>query len=318
MLKIIRRKVGWTLKITLGLIAITFVLYFGFNSMQSQKQISIALKVGSEEISIPKYQLFLDREYERLKNQLKEETGKEAEIPDFYRQIATNSTRQRLTFRSLMQQFAEKIGFKITDLEIAQFVSQSPNFDPVEYKRFLNNFFMNTRVPYEELIREDIVIGNFQQWSERVDGPRQGVEATDPEPTWTFETLTLKSGAKKDLAEKIQKMWHTGGDAKRLLTQEKLTLEKTGPLILKDRHQLLFGQLNLEEYQSLLSMKSGFAPEKPIQKGETYYLLRLVERKIPKTEKIASYQPKARLVDLWFNQFAKETPTESFIPENQQ
>lgn len=326
MLKIIRRKVGWTMKIVLGMIAVSFAIYFGYNSIQNQGNITSALKIGGEEISLAKYQLFLDREFDRLREQFKTQAGEEAEIPEFYQQIAANATRQRLTFRTLMKQFSKEIGLTVTDLEIAKFVSREPGFDPVSYKSSINSFYLNTQVPYEELLREDLTVGNFQSWSERVDGPRNppapsGMATPDATAaktaTWTFETVTLKKTDKKELAEKIQTMWHKGGDAKRLLSKEKLEVETVGPLTIEDRSRLFSGQLNFDETLALFRLQPGSGPSSPIQKGEDFHLVRLVKRENADKKASAEYHPIARPVDLWFNHFTKETPVTSLLPEEE-
>lgn len=330
MLKIIRRKVGWTMKIVLGMIAVSFAIYFGYNSIQNQGNITAALKVGGEEISMPKYQLFLDREFDRLREQFKTQSGDEAEIPEFYQQIAANAARQRLTFRNLMKQFAKEIGLTVTDLEIAKFVSREPGFDPVSYKSSINSFYLNTGVPYEELLREDLTVGNFQSWSERVDGPRNPpapdtvapgkvtpATAATKTPTWTFETVTLKTTDKKEVAEKIQTMWHKGGDAKRLLSKEKLEIETVGPLTIEERSRLLSGQLNFDETLALFLLQPGRGPSNPIQKGENFHGVRLIKRENADKTASAEYRPIVRPVDLWFNHFAKETPVTSLLPEEE-
>lgn len=292
MLTIMRRHVGWGLKLVLGVVAVTFIFYFGYSRMaRIRGHDTAAIQVGSEEISYSWYRFFYNDQYERTKEQFKGE-----EVPDFYQKIVENQTRQRVVYRNLIKQFAIRLGLTITDLELAEAITKNPNFDPVEYKNFLQAFYQNNSFSYEDLVREDLLVSKFQKWAKEFDGARSSA----PETTWTFETLLVSGKEKKS--------------------------EKVGPITLKERHRLFPGAVLTQEESAAIFSLTPARPTlaQPIKKGNQVLQVRLVEKKTapPMAEETAGSQAanaaenfEPNLIDFWFREFANGIPIKSNLPQ---
>lgn len=161
MLSIMRRHAGWGLKVILGVIIVSFVFFFGFNAIREESLDGTAIEVGKENIATSRYQFFYNNQYENFRRQMKE-----AEIPDFLLNTIRQSAERLVVQRSLMRQFSDTLGLKVTDQELAETIVKEKDFDPVEYKNRLQGFYREAGFSYEELLREDLLIQNFQNWSQ--------------------------------------------------------------------------------------------------------------------------------------------------------
>ena len=309
MLKIMRKHAGWGLKVVLSVIIVTFVFFFGFNKVNEQNLDSVALVVGSQSVPLSQFRFFYENQYEKLREQFKG-----GEIPEFLTKSIKQSVQQQLVTSSLIEQFSTQLGFKVTDQELANFISSEKDFDPVSYKNFINNFYYRYGFAYEDMVRNDLLVKKFQEWAQNT----EKISEPPLQPTWTFETITITDAGKKEIAEAIQETWFKGSEATALLKKEKLKTEKMGPLGLKDRKKIFGGALTVEEYASLLSLKkpkSGIT--KPFVKENKWMAVRLVEQKNPEANTPQnngpSYLPQLRLVDYWFRDFADKTPVQSLV-----
>ena len=160
-----RRHAGWSLKIVLGVIIVSFVFFFGLSSLQEQRRGGEALRVGKEMISRDWFQFFYDQTLANFRQNFKGES-----FPPFLLRAAQDNARQRVVYRTLSRQFCKQMGFVITDKELARYItSRQKDFDPIAYKNFLQNFFHQNRFSYEDLIREELLLQKFQQWSQRIE-----------------------------------------------------------------------------------------------------------------------------------------------------
>lgn len=164
MLEIVRKHVGWGLKVILVVVIVTFVFFFGFNQLYQKTKDAAAIQVGKQTISFSEYRLAYDNQVDRLRQNMKE-----GEIPDFLLQSLKNSTQRQLVTKSLIDQFAASIGFKVTDLELRDNILKDKDFDPVAYKNFIRSFYSRYGLSYEDLLRKDILSSNFQKWVEKVE-----------------------------------------------------------------------------------------------------------------------------------------------------
>lgn len=310
MLSMMRRHVGWGLKVLLAVTIVTFVFFFGYTTIRQQTQEDVALKVGKETIAYGQYDFFYQNQLDRFK-----EKFKEGEIPPFVLESIRQSTQRLLAQRSLTKQFAKQLGLTVTDAELALAVTEAPDFDPVAYKNYLQNFFRQYGFSYEEAIRDDLWLKKFTDWASRLEPP--AVPLTQPQ--WTFETLTLRGEEKKALAETILSLWAKGQSVKALLAKEKLETQTVGPISLARRKQLFFGQLERDDYLRLFALsKKGAALDQPLRKGEQFFLARLVEKKAPAEQEASlPWRPQVGLIDFWFQQFAQTTKIQSHIAETQ-
>lgn len=284
MLTIMRRHAGWGLKLVLGIIAVTFIFYFGYNQISRMAAgDATAIQVGGEEITNSWYRFFHNDEYERAKQQFQGQ-----EIPDFYLKIIENQTRQRLVYRNLIRQFAEELGLAVTDVELAEAIIKNQNFDPVEYKNFLQYFYQNNGFSYEDLVRDDLLVEKFQRWAQGFNVPKRAL----PQITWTFEA-TLVSGKTR-------------------------ASEKVGPITLKERHKL-FPQAPIHKTEDFLAIFS-LTPSNPsltlpFKTGNEELQIRLVEKKNAAASKEAPAEFGPNLIDYWFREFADKIPVKSHLSQ---
>lgn len=285
-----RRHAGWGLKAVLGIIAVTFVFYFGYNQISRLATgDATAIQVGGEEISAAWYRFFYNDEYERAKQQFQGQ-----EIPDFYLKIIENQTRQRLVYRNLIRQFAEEVGLAVTDTELAGAIIKTQNFDPVEYKNFLQYFYQNNGFAYEDLVREDLLVAKFQRWAQGFNTAKPAA----PQTTWTFEA-TLVEGKKRQS-------------------------EKVGPITLKERHKLfeLAPIHKTDDFLAIFSLTSANPRLTiPFKTGNEELQVRLVEKKRAAAKEVAGKEAAAptesgpNLIDYWFREFANKIPVKSRLSQ---
>lgn len=278
-----RRHANWSLKVILGIVSLTFIAYFGFNQIQgNQSKESEAFKVGKESIPYAWYHFFYQDAHQKLQEQFKD-----SEIPESYQNFLQNDASQKVVFRNLVKQFAGSIGLQVTDLELAQKITEDKGFDPVAYKSFLKDFYYRNTFSYEDLVREDLLIQKFQQWAQRTETlPSEDAEVGQ----WTFET------------------------------QRKKEIQKVGPITLKERGELFGGMLDLEDYVKIFNLNTkGAVLNPPLKKGDEILSVRLIEfKKIPKEKKSGSEDaPRLpQLVDMWFRQFSKNIPVKSNLKKD--
>lgn len=309
MLAIVRRHVDVGLKIILGIIIVTFVLFFGYTSLRQKAPDTTAIRVGKTDISYSTFRFFQRNQYERIR-----ETFKDGEIPDFLQKSLQESLTQQLIHQTLVTQFALKLGIQVTDQELADFIRKNKDFDPVAYKDFLVGFYAENGFPYETYIREQLLLQKFQKWVEQIE------EEVKPKATkkWTFETITLEGEDKKGLAKEIQSFWSQKKEVGPLLKKKNLKVEKGGPISLSERHKLFNGALSLEDYVSIFQLKKPMETlTNPIVHDKRLFLVRLVAVDPPKNEleEVPNNYPQFRLVDFWFQNFIKKTPIQSFIAQ---
>lgn len=234
-------------------------------------------------------------------------------MPDFILQGIRQASQRLLVQRSLAKQFAQSLGFQIGDLELADLIMKEKDFDPVAYKNFLQYFFRQNGFGYEDLVREDLLIQKFQDWTQKI----------APAPTellhqiqWTFDTLTLKGVGQKEVAFQIQQAWAKGDTAPVLVKKTGGKVAKIGPIGFSQRQRLFSGQLTDEEYLQLFSLlKPNAAPVQPFIKADQFLLVRLVSIQglEPSPKNPFPWQAEVSLVDAWFQHFGEATKVESFI-----
>ncbi|MDO8526908.1 MAG: SurA N-terminal domain-containing protein [Deltaproteobacteria bacterium] len=302
MLGLMRRHIGWGLKVILSIIIVTFVFFFGFNQLHEKSMDTSALQVGDESIPLAEFRLFYDNQLENIKA-----TMKDGQIPDFLLKNIESSTQRQLVSRALMNQFATKLGMQVTNQELADSIVKQKDFDPVAYKNFISNFYNRFGLTYEDLIREDLLAQDFRNWVVKVEPVVDAKNQTQ----WTFETVTIMGENKKKLAEQIQSLWNRGKEATPLLKQNKLKADKIGPITLSDRGRLFQGQLSLDQYADIFGLsKPKSAPAKPFVNGKNFLVVRLVDIKKTTAKNVL---PVLRVTDVWFDDFANKTKIVSHL-----
>lgn len=309
MLGLMRKHIGWGLKVLLVVIIVTFVFFFGYNTLREQSQDATAIQIGEASIPFAEFRLFYDQQLENIRATLKE-----GQVPDFILKNIQSSTQRQLVTRALINQFARQLGLHVTDQELADHIVKEKDFDPVAYKNFIQNFHSRYGIAYEGLIREDLMVKDFQEWMQKA----EPVDTVQTKPEWTFETVILTGEDKKKPAEEIQSLWHGGKEATPLLKKNKLTANTVGPLSLGDRPRLFQGQLNIDQYAEILALsRPKSAPAKPFQGGKSFLAIRLLEKKKASSKETRAAFPLFRVTDAWFDAFAAKTKVVSHItPDN--
>lgn len=164
MLSVMRRHVGWGLKVILAVVIVSFVFFFGYTAIRQQAPDSTALQVDKEEISFSQYRFFYNNQYDLFR-----EKFKEGEMPPLVLEGISQATQRQMVQRSLIGQFARSLGFRVTDSELAQFIMRDKNFDPVNYRNFLQYFYRQNGFSYEDLMRGNLLIQKFQGWAQKTD-----------------------------------------------------------------------------------------------------------------------------------------------------
>ncbi len=307
MLEIVRKHIGWGLKVILAVTIVTFVFFFGFNQLYRQTQDATAIKVGKQSILFAELRIAYDSQVDRLRKSMKD-----GEIPDFLLKSLKESAQRQLITQSLIDQFAHSHGFKVIDEELRDNILKDKDFDPVAYKNFIRNFYNRYGLSYEDLIRKELLLNDFQSWVQKV----EPIDEEKGEIQWTFETVAFPK-EKKGAAFEAQKLWSLGKEANPLLKQNKLAAEKVGPIALDEHKKVFGGQLKREDYAKIFALtrpKSG--PLEPFVNQDEFLVVRLLEIKKPgrqKPENKETYLPHFRVTDSFFRAFADKTKVESFI-----
>lgn len=148
----------------LAVVIVSFVFFFGYTAIRQQAPDSTALQVGKEEVSYSEYRFFYNSQYDLFR-----EKFKEGELPPFAEESLRFVTQRQVVQRSLIKQFAASLGFRVSDAELAAHITSAKDFDPVAYRNFLQYFYRQNGFSYEELVRSDLLIQKFQDFSQKTD-----------------------------------------------------------------------------------------------------------------------------------------------------
>ena len=123
-LDLIRKHNTWFTKGLLILLAITFVVGFGF-SFQKFGQLrgvpqGTAAEVNGEKISL--------MEYLRVRDNLYKQFGQQGEVPEAIQKYINLSALNQLIDLKLLSQKARDIGFRVTDEELSEAIRSNPAF----------------------------------------------------------------------------------------------------------------------------------------------------------------------------------------------
>jgi len=158
MLKLMRDYAGsWLIKIILGAIVVVFV-FWGVGSFSSQKNMKIAL-VNGEPITLDDYRPV----YNRLINQYRNQFGNTLDESMIKTLGIKKQALDQLIDRTLLQQEASNLNFRVSDEELAESIKSIPEFqingvfDNNIYTKVLN---LNRLTPqtFEDSRRSDIIL----------------------------------------------------------------------------------------------------------------------------------------------------------------
>lgn len=158
MLDFIRNNAAnWTVRLLLGAIALSFALFFGYNFSDTPTMGgNIAAMVGDEPIPYRQFQA----SYNQAQKNFQESFG--GEVPENFLEFLRSNTLEQLIQGQVRKQYAESLGLRVSDLEIARQIRQQENFyrDGVfdaDYYRtsFRPAYRQQLGLDYEEALRID-------------------------------------------------------------------------------------------------------------------------------------------------------------------
>src|SRR5262249_4497112 len=131
-------------KTLLGLIALSFILFYGYGSISRRSGQGHALiaKVNDEGIPVLKFNTQV-----RNQNALLEQFGQNKATPEM-QQMLENQVLQRMISNTLLSQAAYRLGLRVPDTELADEIRKNPNFQKDGV--FDEELYLKRWVPYYE------------------------------------------------------------------------------------------------------------------------------------------------------------------------
>ncbi len=141
MLELMRKHAqSWLIKVALGGIIITFVLWYGWPSTNEKSRDYVA-KVNDSKISYDQFRTVYDTELEKIRMRFKGNVP-----PELIEKLdLKKGVLQGLVHRALLLQEAEKLGLKVTDQDVIDDLKYNPafqrdgQFDESIYRAYVNS-----------------------------------------------------------------------------------------------------------------------------------------------------------------------------------
>lgn len=275
---------SWIIKLLLGAIIVTFVLFFGYSSFRKGSrggrvgaEGETALKVNGIPVSQAEYRYFLDRSYEQVKNSFKGQ-----QMPDFAQQFASQMTTEQLINREVALTQADELGIVISDEELGNRIKNEikaayGEFDPIQYKHNIRRSFeARFGFNFEEFMRQNLRVDSLGSLFAKVDTKL----ANDPpgsEAAWTFERVVFSGDDAKTKAEEFIKS--NAKDWKKALASLKLEPKKIGPITVSERQTIFDAGASADDYIKIFSLtKENPTTKEPVVIADKVYVARLVEK----------------------------------------
>ncbi|QQR80288.1 MAG: SurA N-terminal domain-containing protein [Deltaproteobacteria bacterium] len=239
---------SWLVKTVLGLIILTFILFFGYSRLANRYQDShqFIAKVGDSHITRKKYEINLEATMNRFR-----ENMKEGGFPEGLRGFVEQNVIQQLIQRELMSQYALTLPLDVSDEELANAIRDDKNifpdgkFDLINYReKFLPFYRANYGENFEDVIRRQILI------------EKMGVVVEELYNPWHDElekSLSTINSQKKQIQEQSQKAENK--KVKKAPETEKETFTNTASI---DSNQLF--TLWLNQYREKLKVENYLKP----------------------------------------------------------
>jgi len=332
MLDLLRKHASsWVIKVTLGAIILTFVLFFGYAGLQNfgLSEDKPAAMVNNIPIPESLYRFYTERNLESLKQSFSNQA-----VPDFAKKFAESNALRQLMFRTLALQEADRLGVFIPDAELADYIvntqkTQQGSFDPIFYRhQYLPFFSQRYGFQYETVVRDDLRLALTQKLFEHAKLSLYSSEAYNSfqNEQWTFEMVELsvptllekKLVTNESEVEAIAKLFLTQDKKQKwedLIRHYQLTIKKIGPVSLTERHQIPT-TFSFEDQQRLFALrKEKPLLEKPIVKEKTFCVARLVHRemKVPTKNIKSPATPDVDFFEQWISQKLATAEVRSFV-----
>jgi len=336
MLDIMRKHASsWGIKVLLGMIIVSFVLFFGYRGIKSSRaptvrggenQQAVAF-VNHRAVPASEYRFYYDQAAERVREQFK---GKQ--VPDFMQDVLERSTMSRLVQRELLLQIADELGIRVTDQELARFIRQSQiaqrgDFDQTFYTTQYLPYFKNRfGIDFEDMLRNDIRAEKVQLMfvSQADAATKKEKEEKETVKSWTLEVVTLdvdkmikdKKVTSQVEAEKAAQEfvdYVSNGMWKQMANKYGATLEKIEGVTIDGRNIKLPGY-TFDQYEEIFALGENLPVlDKPIVRNDNKIaVLRFIEHKD------VERGPKATNDDFfrhWMQQTAAKAKIQTFLDD---
>ncbi len=279
-------------KSLLGLIALSFILFYGYSTISDKGGTALVAKVNDQGIPAGKFAQGVENQTAML-----EQFGQTNISPEM-RQMLENQVLQRLIANTLFAQAAYSLGLRVPDVELAREIRQNPSFQ--KDGRFNEGFYLNTFKPwyhqqngsdFEFDLRQDLLADKLR----KVLDSAALVSAQEVETQSLLQNTQLKlnkisiplqpQGGGKPLeeAKKLAQEWiaakRDGKAADALLQAQGLKEEAGEPQSLVQLQGVFGREDSLPVLGCLLALKPGEVCEGPFQIKDTLVAVQLVERK---------------------------------------
>lgn len=336
MLDLMRRHASsWLIKVLLGAIIVTFILFFGYSSFRKGMRGgrvgaggAIAAEVNGTPISASEYEFFFTGELERLRATLSASGEEQSQL---VRNIAKSSVLRQLVSRELALQQADALGLAVSDREVAdairkvQTAQQGGEFDPVAYRhQFLPLFRNRYGMDYELLMQQDIRLEALQNLLGRIDRDPP-VADEERSARWTFSVVELdpkelvaakvvkKEEDAKAMADKLisskLKRWA------KILRPLKIKPKAIGPIRLEERLQLFGPAGKAEEYEAVFALsKEHPVVSAPFEREGKLVVVGLAEYQ-PKGKEPEPEIPLPGIYQEWMSKLQADAKIKSFLDQ---
>ena len=336
MLDIMRKHASsWGIKVLLGMIIVSFVLFFGYRQISSSRTASVRGGKNQQAVAfvnhmaVPssEYRFYFDQAAERMRGQFE---GKQ--LPPFMQQMLEKSTLARLVQRELLLQIADELGLKVTNEELAGIIkktqiAQRGEWDPIFYTHQYLPYFQNRfGIDFEDMLRNDIRAEKVQLLfvTPAAAETKDKQNETETVKSWTLEVVTLdvdnmikdKAVSSHIEAEKVAQKFVdfvSNGMWKQMANQYKANLEIIEGVTIVGRTGKLPGY-TFDQYKEIFALGEELpVVDKPLVRNDnTIAVLRFIEHKD------IERGPKATNDDFfrhWMQQTAAQSDIKTFLDD---
>lgn len=279
-------------KTLLGIIALSFILFYGYSTINRSNQVGGAFvaTVNEENIPAAKYLQSVENQTEMMQQFNQGNMGPEV------RQMIESQVLQRLIQNVLMAQAAHKMGLRVPDQELGQEIRQNPTFQ--KDGRFNREFYLNQFLPFYERqfgsnfeydFRQDLLAEKLRKVLEASAVVAPGevdaqLKVQNTELKLRQLSLPIQGpGAMSSAdARKLANEWIAARKANKpvepILAPASLKETETEPQNLLQLQASFGREDSLVVLQCLLALKPGEVCDQPIQVGSNLLGLQLLER----------------------------------------
>lgn len=336
MLDIMRKHASsWGIKVLLGMIIVSFVLFFGYRQISRSRTPSVRGGTGQQAVAMvnhmavpaSEYRFYYDQAAERVREQFGDK-----KVPQFMQQMLEKSTIARLVQRELLLQIADELGLRVTDQELAAVikktqVAQRGEWDPVFYTHQYLPYFQNRfGIDFEDMLRNDMLAEKVQLLfaTPAAAETKDKKNETETVKSWTMEIVTLdvdkmikdKIVSSQIEAEKAAQKFVdfvSNGMWKQMAEQYKANLKTIETITVAGRMAKLPGY-TFDQYKEIFALGEELpVVDKPLVRNDnTIAVLRFIEHKD------IERGPKATNDDFfrhWMQQTAAKSEIKTFLDD---